>query len=528
VVIGRAHTATVRIDHGSVSREHAALHLGSTIRLEDLGSSNGTRVRDVPLAPGVQVEVFPDDVIDLGAVLLVLQYRRPGQRLRRVCHPAMLEICVEEECARASTPFAVARLDVEGGLSPHAVQLLLASALRDDDLLAVRAPGTYEVLLREASPQEAETRIEAAAKQLALREVRVRTSLACSPRDGRDAARLLGRSTPPGRVNAAAPAIPDAAADCGLVVRDPSMVRVVRLLERVADSHLSVLLLGETGAGKEVCAELLHRLSPRAAGPMVRVNCAALPESLIDSELFGHERGAFTGAVADKPGLLESGSGGTVFLDEIGDMPLSTQVKLLRVLESKESTRVGSVKARPIDVRIVAATNRDLHEAITAGRFREDLFYRLNGISIVVPPLRERPEDIGPLAQHFAERATKPGRTPPALAPESLNWLVAQRWRGNVRELRNVIERATILCEGGTIEAQNLRGDGSGRRSRTSIPPPPAGLRDEVKALERERIERALDACGGNQRRAADELGISRGALLRRLAQHGFRRPRGG
>jgi hypothetical protein len=309
-VIGRAATATVRIDHGSVSREHAALHLGASIRLEDLGSSNGTRVRDVPLAPGTQVEVFPDDVIDLGAVLLVLQYRRPGQRLRRVCHPAMLEICVEEECSRASAPFAVARLDIEGGLSPHAVLLLVAAALRDDDLIAVRAPGTYEVLLREASPREAETRIAAAVQQLALREVRVRTSLACSPRDGRDPVRLLGRSAgmsgPPAQ-DRAAPTIPRVAVESGLVVRDASMVRVVRLLERVADSHLSVLLLGETGAGKEVCAELLHRLSPRVDGPLVRINCAALPESLIDSELFGHERGAFTGAVADKPGLLESG-----------------------------------------------------------------------------------------------------------------------------------------------------------------------------------------------------------------------------
>jgi two-component system, NtrC family, response regulator AtoC len=512
VLIGRSPAAEIRIDDGSVSREHARLHIGPGLRIEDLGSSNGTRARDQPLRPNVAVEIFPDDVIDLGTVLLVVQYRRLTQRLRRTTSPAFLQLRVEEECQRGDRHFAVARFAVEGGLSPHAVQLLLSSHLRASDLIAATAPGEYRILLCDLEPAAAEKILDAARTQLAERGVRASFTLRASPRDGRDPQKLLDGSaakSPPSR-----PIRP------GVIAEDEAMLRVYRLAERIADSEISVLILGETGAGKEVIAELLHQLSPRAKKPLVKLNCAAIPEALIDSELFGHEKGAFTGAVADKVGLLESASGGTVFLDEIGDMPLNTQVRLLRVLEAREVMRVGALKPRPIDVRVVSATHRDLAELVTAGRFREDLYYRLNGISVIVPPLRERMLDIEPLARHFLSRVWKSGK--PELSTEALTWLKTHDWPGNVRELRNVVERAAVLCEGTRVEPRHLPIERRGVRAES------ANLRDEVKELERERIVRALEACNGNQRRAAVELGISRGALLRRLEQLGIPRPRKG
>jgi two-component system, NtrC family, response regulator AtoC len=303
------------------------------------------------------------------------------------------------------------------------------------------------------------------------------------------------------------------------------MLRVHHLVERIADSNLSVILLGETGVGKEVCAELLHQQSPRADKPFLRLNCASLSEALLESELFGYERGAFTGAVSEKPGLLESASGGTVLFDEIGDMALSTQVKLLRVREAKEVLRLGALKPRAVDLRIVAATHHDLFELVSSGHFREDLYYRMNGISIIVPPLRERPRDIEPLVQHFIARYARAGRPIPTLSPEGRAWLESHSWPGNIRELRNLVERAVVLCDGPHIEPRHLPIE---RRARpaAAASASPSGLRDEVRELERARIERALADEGGNQRATARKLGLSRGALLRKLDQLGIVRPR--
>jgi len=526
--IGRATEADVRVDHRSVSREHAALYLGDTLHIEDLDSANGTRVRDVPLKPRERVEVFPDDVIDLGAVLLVVQYRRLEQRLRRSCDLAFFELRIEEECERAQRSglsFSVARVEAEGGLGAHAIQLLLASDLEQADLVASQGASGYLILLPSVTAAEAGVRVERCVDRLTKRGLAVRTDLKHWPEDGRTAAELLGRKP--------VPPPPSSAPRLGndFIVHDEVMRRVCKLLGRVADSELSVVLLGETGVGKELCAELVHDLSPRANKRFLRLNCAALSESLLEAELFGHERGAFTGAIADKPGLLESADGGTIFLDEIGDMPLATQIKLLRVLEAREVLRVGARSPRPIDIRVLAASHRDLGEHITNGLFREDLFYRLNGISVIVPPLRERIDDIEPLALHFLARYTKKGRATPSLSVASVDWLEAHFWPGNVRELRNLMERALILCEGDLVLPEHLPLD----RPRSSAPPmghrsssaqPPGALREEVKSLERERIEHALAECQGNQRRAAEKLGLSRGALLRRLELLQIARPR--
>ncbi|MDB4929606.1 MAG: Response regulator of zinc sigma-54-dependent two-component system, partial [Myxococcaceae bacterium] len=253
-------------------------------------------------------------------------------------------------------------------------------------------------------------------------------------------------------------AAPRAAAPAGdLVVEDPAMRRLHTMLDRVAAGVIHVLLLGETGVGKEVFAERLHRRSPRRDKPFVKINCAALTESLVESELFGHEKGAFSGAVSANPGLLESAEGGTVFLDEVGELTLALQAKLLRVLEDRLVRRVGGVKSHPVDVRVVAATNRDLEAEIAAGRYRSDLYFRLGGFVLTIPPLRERVGEIAPLARRFAlAAAEQSGRPPPTISDEAMALLAAYRWPGNIRELRNVIARAVLLSSGASITPEHL------------------------------------------------------------------------
>jgi two-component system response regulator AtoC len=281
-----------------------------------------------------------------------------------------------------------------------------------------------------------------------------------------------------------------------------------RLIERVAKSEISVLILGETGVGKEVTAERIQRLSTRADKPFVRLNCGALAETLLESELFGHARGAFTGAAAAKVGLLESADGGTVFLDEVGELSQKVQVKLLRVLESGEVLPVGAVTPRFINVRFVAATNRDLRADVAAGTFRRDLYFRLNGISITVPPLRQRRDEIPVLAKELlAGRAQ--------LHESAVARLQRHDWPGNVRELRHVLERAMLLCDHGVIGAEQLSFDDE---------EPSPGASGET--LERDTIVAALDAAGGNQTEAAKRLGIARGTLIAKLDVLKIPRPR--
>jgi DNA-binding NtrC family response regulator len=298
---------------------------------------------------------------------------------------------------------------------------------------------------------------------------------------------------------------------------------ILALIRKVAPTDSPVLIQGESGTGKELVANTIWHLSRRGAAPLVALNCAALSEGLIESELFGHERGAFTSAVATKHGLVEVADKGTLFLDEIAEMPLALQPKLLRFLDAGEFRRVGGTRALTVDVRVIAATNRDLRGMIAAGRFREDLFYRLNVIAVALPPLRERPEDIPALARHFlaayGRKMAKPVRE---FAPDALASLAAYAWPGNVRELENVIERAVILCEGDSIG----RGD-------LAVPPsstPPAaaapGGTGSLEEIEREHILRVLREVGGNQSRASQLLGIDRKTLYLKLRKYGV--PEGG
>lgn len=328
------------------------------------------------------------------------------------------------------------------------------------------------------------------------------------------------------------------------VIRDAAMKRLYAMVERIAPSGLSVLLLGETGVGKEVLAHAIHDASARNEGPCLALNCAALSENLVESELFGHVKGAFTGAVKDKTGLLEAAAGGTVFLDEIGELAPSIQAKLLRVLEERKVMRVGGLEPRAIDVRFVAATNRDLKAECDAGRFRTDLFFRINGISLDIPPLRDRKSEIAPLAQRFIARALAAGAgaavggaaqraSAPELAPGTTALLEAYAWPGNVRELRNAVERATVLAGGGVILPDHLPTEISLPASKAVADAPvsadaPAGqtLQEELEALERRRIREALDECGGNQTKAAEMLGMPRRTFIKRLDAYGIVRPR--
>jgi DNA-binding NtrC family response regulator len=307
----------------------------------------------------------------------------------------------------------------------------------------------------------------------------------------------------------------------GMLGDTAEMQKVFDQIRLIAPTKANVLLLGESGTGKEVVAKALHQASPRARKPFVAVHCAALPESLLESELFGHERGAFTGAVSKREGRFELANGGTIFLDEIGEIPLAMQVKLLRVLEEREVQRVGGGSSVKVDVRILAATNRDLQEEVAEGRFREDLYYRLNVVSIVLPPLRHRRADVAVLARHFAaEFSRENGRPNPEISKAAMEKLMSYHWPGNVRELRNVMENTCVFLRSSIIEPSDLPDSLSGTPVVADGMNFPLGL--PLEAVETEYIKRTLQQFDGNRTKAADSLNISRRTLQRRIKELGL------
>jgi DNA-binding NtrC family response regulator len=335
----------------------------------------------------------------------------------------------------------------------------------------------------------------------------------------------------------------------GVVGTSPAMRQVYRLTRLAAPTNASVLLVGETGTGKELVAHALHLLSPRADGNYVRVNCGALAESLLESELFGHVKGAFTGAVEDRNGRFEAAHGGTIFLDEISSMSPKLQVKVLRVLQEKQYERVGDHKTRSVDIRVVAATNQYLEDEIESGRFREDLYYRLNVVPIYLPPLRERREDIPALARFFLERHSEENRRdPPELTTDMLKKLQAHDWPGNVRELENYIARAVVLSGGGPLRSDLLGPPGRGERPWKPLPGRDGDANDLqslirrlvragvqalpdgdvyeriVKGVERELIDYVLGECNGVQVTAARRLGVNRNTLHKKVDDYRLRR----
>lgn len=338
-----------------------------------------------------------------------------------------------------------------------------------------------------------------------------------------------------------------------IVGESAALGKVLSLVDRLAETTANVIIYGESGTGKELVARAIHRRGPRAERPFVAVNCAALPETLLEDELFGHEKGAFTGATARRAGRFEQADGGTLFLDEVGEMSPALQAKLLRVIEEREFQRVGGREAVRVDVRLIAATNRDLKAAVEAGSFREDLYYRLQVVPVVLPPLRERREDIPLLVRHFIEvkqpggsadgagKAATPAVTP-AVTPEAMRAMVDYDWPGNVRELHNAVERALVVGGGGAIGLDDLPPEVRGAAARAagtsaaaggeaSAGPIPSGrfelpdIPDEgvsLEAVERELLRRALAKAGGNQTQAARLLGISRQTLIYRMQKYGL------
>ncbi len=309
-----------------------------------------------------------------------------------------------------------------------------------------------------------------------------------------------------------------------LVTESRAMKQALEVVARVAGHPTTVLITGERGTGKEVIAQAIHRASPRAAGPFVAVNCAAIPDTLLESELFGYVKGAFTGASGDRPGLFEQANGGTLLLDEIGELPLSLQAKLLRVLQENEIRRVGDQKTRRVDVRLLAATAKDLAAEAAAGRFREDLFDRLNVVTIHLPPLSERRDDVAPLARHFATLLARRLDQPVALSDAALAWLAEQRWPGNVRELEHAIERAAVLSDKQLLEPADFREEPLPRPAGVRGPTDegPSTLREAVERAEREAISAALAAAAGNRREAAKQLGVSLRTLFYKMERHGI------
>lgn len=322
----------------------------------------------------------------------------------------------------------------------------------------------------------------------------------------------------------------DAAGRFKIIGQTARMHKIYALIEKVARSPTTALITGESGTGKELVARALHEHSERANAPFIQVNCGAIPESLFESELFGHEKGAFTGAVAAKPGKFELADGGTLFLDEVGELPKDMQVKLLRVLQDGQFERVGGVRSMSVDVRLVAATNRVLETEVKEGRFREDLFYRLNVIPIQIPPLRERADDIPLLAEHFISKFNKRLKTEvEGVSPDALAALLAHNWPGNIRELENLIERSVLLTEDTILTMGDLPGLTPSNLGRVEAPPDAdeMGLKEYVRVyttkLERARIQRVLEEEDSNVTRASKKLGISRKSLQMKMKDYGLR-----
>jgi transcriptional regulator with PAS, ATPase and Fis domain len=316
-----------------------------------------------------------------------------------------------------------------------------------------------------------------------------------------------------------------------IVGEDPRLKQLLMALHRAAGTDMTVLLEGESGTGKELFARALHAVSPRADGPFVAINCAAIPETLLETELFGYEKGAFTGANARKPGKFEMANHGTLFLDEIGDLPLTLQAKILRALEEKKFERVGGTTPLQVDVRIVAATNKNLRAAVAARQYREDLYFRLSVFPITIPPLRERPGDIAMLARHFVDRFSRDlKKKSMVLAPSALEQLQGYAWPGNVRELQNCMERAVILTEGDTIHARHLNLSAHATPSTTGEASPwdqidlagtlAEATRRVVNEMERRKLEQTLEETHGDRGAAADILQISYKILIAKLKDH--------
>jgi DNA-binding NtrC family response regulator len=535
IVIGRSETADLRIDDPSVSRQHACITIeGDAITLVDLGSHNGTFVN------GARVEgqqlLHANDAVTIHKTTLLLHITGPTIASGVLLEPDAFHQRLEAEidrCVRYERAFSL--LCIVFPVAPAdrgRVERTIVEQLRRIDATAWSKDTALDVLLPEASAEEA-TAIGARIRDKLDADVRM--GHATCPTDGYDVDALLATA-----LNVALGAAPGAIAEASreyqllsvgkerVILADPAMIRLYALVERLAPVDLPILITGETGCGKELVANAVHRLSRRGDKALVSLNCAAIQEMLVESELFGHEKGAFTGAIATKVGLIETASGSTLFLDEIGELSATVQAKLLRVLETQRVTRVGDIRERTVDVRIVAATNRDLEQDVEVGRFRRDLFFRLSTAQLVLPPLRERKRELPLLAAAFLDDACRRAdRQMMTISSEAVDALLGHTWPGNVRELKNLMQYLAAAHPEDVLTAEHVRGR-LAPRAATEPSARAAGevrfrpLADELRELEITRIREALVAADNNQTKAAGLLCMPVRTFFEKAKLHGL------
>ena len=542
LTVGRSRAASVSIDSERVSRIHARFSReGAELRVEDNGSRNGTRVNGVVVhRPHL---LASGDEVEIGSATIVVSITSRVLTRPRIEGTRDLEQRLAAEVDRGQRfrrTFGLVMVRLDGSADLDAAIDRIAAELHPMDTLAEYSASEFALVLPEldsAGLREAAEQLATAARTSAGELVwglKLAIGIAAFPEHGTTTDALIARA------RAAAEAaerlgdqeIGTPPADLppfgtGVIIGDPQMRRVYELATRVAGHPITVLISGETGTGKEVVASAIHHASKRRERPLVSLNCASLPETLLESELFGHERGAFSGADRRKLGYFEAATGGSLFLDEIGELSAAMQAKLLRVLEQRTITRVGGVDEIEVDVRVLCATHRDLEAEVNRGAFRSDLFFRISGFTILIPPLRDRPDEILLFAEHFIKKVcTETRRKVPALAPSAANALCRYAWPGNVRELRNAIERAIVLHSRGVIEIEDLpdrvrdtRGKEAGEIDWQR------DVADRMAGVERSAIVAALEACGDNQTEAAKMLGLSRRTLIYRMEKHGLKPP---
>ncbi len=525
-VIGRSEEADVQLPTPTMSRQHFELRwVDDRLTVKDCDSTNGTLLNGVRLEEETLLK--GGDQITAGDALVVVGVSSPQAPLQCIRPTEVFEERLGAVLLRASRlgrMVALVRVRIQGPLEQAAPGITkVLGALPGRANVRAIGPLDFHVAIESAVEQVRPICASLAADSSAPGP-QLAFGVAIFPAEAQDLASL---------VRAADSAFdrgprPEETPPSGPVAVDPATQRVFALVDRVARSNGTVLIVGETGVGKELVARGIHDGSARAAGPFVPVNCGAIPSSMLASEFFGHERGAFTGAQGRRAGLFETASGGTLFLDEIGEIPLADQAHLLRAIESRSITRLGGTERISLDIRILAATNRNLRELVQLGRFRQDLLYRLDVLTIVVPALRDRRGDIAPLVERFLAERARAGAEAPLLSVGAISVLEQYNWPGNVRELRNVIERLALLSEGPEISeleaADMLYGEalpGVDLHAETD-------LKTLLSTVEHAAIERALRGCGGNQTLAAQKLGISRRTLIYRMRTHGIPGPRTG
>ena len=564
LTLGRSEDSFLQLEDEQVSRRHCLLERkGDTVFLRDLNSTNGTQVNGERI---VEVALRDGDRLTVGGSQFTFQVPTTvggaATGLSLKSH-AYFEQRLEEEIDRAgrfqrSCALLMVFEDQSGREGEQREDLLaiVAKVLRPMDIVGLYGKGQLEVLLPESGPEEARRVAEnlATGAPVTLRE-RLSIGFAAFPSDAQRKEVLIERAR---RAMIRARSREGMGIEQGgegkvrrltlpatrIIFKNEKMLQIAELVQRIAPTGISVLIQGETGVGKEIIAQAIHHNSPRNKEPLISLNCAALPEGLLESELFGHERGAFTGAESAKPGMFEAAHRGTIFLDEVGEMSGRTQVKLLRVLQTHKVMRVGSTQERTADVRVIAATNRNLERAIESGDFREDLFYRLNAITLNIPPLRDRREEIPHLVGVFLEEfAAVYGKRMLELSGDVLELMLQYDWPGNIRELRNCIERAVVLTEGSTILREHLptkifqyhqeqrtkvrRKEGGEALTYFSNDAAAEGglagnLKQAMDDYERDLIVQALERCSDNQTKAAELLKIPRRTLVSKIRKYGL------